>query len=75
MHATTSLLRRYATRHSLLVAVACASLMHAPAQAQVAMPLVVAERLEVRQQLVRGPRVVARQFAEVVRELHGAITF
>ena len=35
MHATTSLLRRYATRHSLLVALACAALMHAPAQAQV----------------------------------------
>ena len=35
MHATTSLLRRYATRHSLLVALACTPLMHAPAQAQV----------------------------------------
>ena len=35
MHATTSLLRRYATRNSLLVALACALLMHAPAQAQV----------------------------------------
>ena len=35
MHATTSLLCQYATRHSLLVALACAPLMHAPAQAQV----------------------------------------
>ena len=35
MHATTSLLCQYATRHSLLVTLACAPLMHAPAQAQV----------------------------------------
>ena len=35
MHATTSLLRQYTTRHSLLVALACGSLMHMPAQAQV----------------------------------------
>ena len=35
MHATISLLCQYATRHSLLVALACTPLMHAPAQAQV----------------------------------------
>ena len=34
MHATTSFLRRYATRHSLLVALVCVPLMHAPAPAQ-----------------------------------------
>lgn len=35
MHATTSLLRKSATRNALLLALACTPLMHAPAQAQV----------------------------------------